>query len=76
MFAADPPAPPKADEAPHRNPFRYTLDLLPPVVTLGQEGAWKPTGRLGRWLADSLILLGWILAGAAAAGATRVLNRG
>ncbi|MFI1579293.1 oxidoreductase [Embleya sp. NPDC020630] len=75
VFAADPPAPLKADEAPHWNPFWYTLDLLLPVVTLGQDGAWKPTG-LGQWLAYSLILLGWVLAGAAAAGATRVLNRG
>ncbi|MGW1993625.1 oxidoreductase [Embleya sp. NPDC001921] len=74
VFAADRPAPLKPDEAPHWNPFWYTLDLLLPVVTLGQDAAWKPTGA-GQWLAYTLILLGWVLAGAAAAGATRVLNR-
>ncbi|MYW03943.1 oxidoreductase [Streptomyces sp. SID3343] len=74
VFAADRPAPLKADEAPHWNPFWYTLDLLLPVVTLGQDSAWKPTGPT-QWLAYTLILLGWVLAGAAAAGATRVLNR-
>ncbi|MET7301124.1 pentapeptide repeat-containing protein [Embleya sp. NPDC005575] len=74
VFAADPPAPLKAGEAPHWNPFWYTLDLLLPVVTLGQDSAWKPTG-VGQWLAYTLILLGWVLAGAAAAGAGRVLNR-
>lgn len=74
VFAADRPSPLKPDEAPHWNPFWYTLDLLLPVITFGQDGAWKPTGPT-QWFAYTLILLGWVLAGAAAAGATRVLNR-
>ncbi|WP_406287446.1 pentapeptide repeat-containing protein [Embleya sp. NBC_00896] len=74
VFAANRPAPLKPDESPHWNPFWYTLDLLLPVVTLGQDNAWKPAGAT-QWLAYTLILLGWVLAGAAAAGATRVLNR-
>jgi hypothetical protein len=74
LFAADPPPPIKADEVPHWNPFFYTLDLLIPVVSLGQETAWKPSG-VGQAVAYTLVLIGWVLAGAAAAGATRVLNR-
>ena len=74
VFAANRPSPLKPDEAPHWNPFWYTLDLLLPVITFGQDGAWKPTGPT-QWFAYTLILLGWVLAGAAAAGATRVLNR-
>ncbi len=73
-FAIDRPTPVKADEAPHWNAFFYTVDLLIPVVTVGQEAAWNP-GGWAQWLAYTLVLLGWALAGAAAAGATRVLNR-
>ncbi|MCF2530394.1 oxidoreductase [Yinghuangia soli] len=73
-FSIDRPTPIKADEAPHWNAFFYTVDLLLPVVTFGQEAAWNP-GGWAQWVAYTLIILGWILAGAAAAGATRVLNR-
>lgn len=73
-FAIDRPTPMKSDEAPHWNAFFYTVDLLIPVVTVGQEAAWNP-GGWAQWLAYTLVLLGWALAGAAAAGATRVLNR-
>ncbi|WTW94401.1 oxidoreductase [Streptomycetaceae bacterium NBC_01309] len=73
-FAIDRPTPVKADEAPHWNAFFYTVDLLIPVVTVGQESAWNPAGW-AQWVAYTLVLLGWALAGAAAAGATRVLNR-
>ncbi|WP_436787316.1 oxidoreductase [Yinghuangia sp. YIM S10712] len=73
-FAVDSPTPVKADEAPHWNPFFYTVDLLLPVVTFGQEAAWNP-GGWAQWVAYTLVMLGWILAGAAAAGATRVINR-
>ncbi|MGA4542204.1 oxidoreductase [Uniformispora flossi] len=75
VFGLDRPSPLKADEAPHWNPFFYTIDLLLPVLSLGQESAWNPGGWT-QWVAYVLVMLGWILAGAAAAGATRVLNRG
>lgn len=74
VFAADRPTPVKADEAPHWNAFFYTVDLLLPVVTFGQEAAWNP-GGWAQWVAYTLVMLGWVLAGAAAAGATRVMNR-
>jgi len=51
------------------------LDLLLPVISLGQEGAWSPRGA-GELVAYALIVAGWILATAAAAGVTRVLTRG
>jgi hypothetical protein len=74
VFSLDRPTPIKSDEHPHWNAFFYTLDLLLPVVSFGQDSAWNPGGWT-QWVAYLLILLGWVLAGAAAAGATRVLNR-
>ena len=75
LDAADRPAPVKADEAPVWNPFFYALDLLLPVVSLGQDGAWRPDGA-AQWAAYTFMLAGWVLAGVAAAAATRVINRG
>ncbi|MEU6868201.1 oxidoreductase [Streptomyces sp. NPDC046876] len=65
----------KADEHPEWNPALYALDLLLPVIDLGQEGQWKMAGYW-QWGAAVLVLLGWILATTVAAGATRVLRRG
>jgi hypothetical protein len=56
----------------HRSP--YPLDLVLPVVNLGQETAWNPLG-LGQAIAYGLIVVGWILATALVAGITRVLIR-
>jgi hypothetical protein len=50
----------------------YTLDLLLPIIDLGQERAFQPVG----WLAYVLILAGWLLATTIAAGLTRSLRRG
>jgi hypothetical protein len=55
--------------------FAYTLDLLLPIINLGQESAWSPQG-LGRVVAYALIVAGWVLATAVVAGVTRVLSRG
>jgi hypothetical protein len=56
------------------NPFLYTLDLLLPVGSLGQEGEFAPKGSY-LWLSDTLVALGFILGLTVAAGATRVLSR-
>jgi hypothetical protein len=56
------------------NPFLYTLDLLIPVGSLGQESEFAPTG-LYLWIADTLVAAGFILGLTVAAGATRVLSR-
>jgi hypothetical protein len=74
LFAAHHPVPLKKDEAPAFNPFLYTLDLLLPIISFGQEAAFNPRG-LYQWLAAALIASGWILATTIAAGVSRVLSR-
>jgi hypothetical protein len=73
FFAVTPPAATRADP-PAFSPPAYTLDLLLPVVNLGQEAAWSPHGP-GQTIAHSLIIAGWILATAVIAGITRQLVR-
>ena len=53
----------------------YTLDLMLPVVNLGQKYAFNPGGPEQR-LSYFLIAAGWTLATTVAAGAARVLQRG
>jgi hypothetical protein len=65
----------KTGEHPPWNPSLFALDLLLPVIDLGQVGYWQLHGSW-QWLAAAVILLGWILATAVAAGATRLLRRG
>ncbi|MBH5334369.1 oxidoreductase [Streptomyces pactum] len=69
-----PPEELKDGESPHWNAYLYTLDLLLPLIELGQDAYWRP-GGLSQWLAAALILLGWILATSVAAGASRLLRR-
>ncbi|WP_338676138.1 oxidoreductase [Streptomyces sp. SCSIO 30461] len=73
-FSHHDPAPVKPDEHPEWNPSLYALDLLLPVISLGQDGYWRLDGRW-QWLAAALILLGWVLATTVATGATRLLRR-
>ncbi|GHA82823.1 oxidoreductase [Streptomyces termitum] len=74
-FSRYEPLPIKEGEGPEWNGPLYALDLLLPVITLGQDGSWRLEGRW-QWVAAVLILLGWILATTVAAGATRLLRRG
>jgi hypothetical protein len=60
--------------APHFNPVVYTLDLLLPVVDLGQRHAYNPTG-FEQWLSYALIASGWILVTTIAAAGARTLKR-
>ncbi|RKT51785.1 hypothetical protein [Saccharothrix australiensis] len=62
------------DESPTWNPWLLSVDLLVPIVDLGQDGKWKFSGA-SQWISSSLIAVGWILASTAAAGAARVLKR-
>ncbi|WP_128434374.1 membrane-associated oxidoreductase [Streptomyces cyaneus] len=73
-FALDAPPALKADEAPHFNPLFYTLDLLLPVISFGQEQAFAPQGGQ-QWLSYVLVLTGWILATTVIAGVTRTVSR-
>jgi hypothetical protein len=75
FFSAHPPQPLKHGEAPHWNAALYALDLLLPVIDLGQDSAWNPRGG-EQWAAAALVLLGWVLATTVAAGASRLLRRG
>ncbi|MET8948611.1 oxidoreductase [Streptomyces sp. NPDC004542] len=57
------------------SPALFALDLLLPVIDLGQAGQWQLRGGW-QWLAAAMVLLGWVLATTVAAGATRLLRRG
>jgi hypothetical protein len=61
-------------QAPHFNAVVYTLDLLLPVVDLGQKHAFNPAGA-EQWLSYLLVAAGWVLVSTVAAGAARVLTR-
>ncbi|MEU9139388.1 oxidoreductase [Streptomyces sp. NPDC048404] len=67
--------PVNTDGHPAWNASLYALDLLLPVIDLGQTGFWQLRGGW-QWLAAVVVLLGWILATTVAAGATRLLRRG
>ncbi|WP_146607800.1 oxidoreductase [Spongiactinospora gelatinilytica] len=73
VFHLIPPAKIDMEEVRHFDPFVYTLDLLVPVSVFEQRGAWEPVGWT-LWLANLLIVTGWVLATALIAGATRVLR--
>jgi hypothetical protein len=52
----------------------YALDLLLPVVDLGQERAWSLAGQ-AQYAGYALSLAGWTLTAAIVAGLTRLFNR-
>ncbi|MFJ4627684.1 oxidoreductase [Streptomyces sp. NPDC088847] len=74
-FAHADHAPVNANGHPPWSPALFALDLLLPVIDLGQAGQWQLHGGW-QWLSVALILVGWILATTVAAGATRLLRRG
>ncbi|MEV6328188.1 oxidoreductase [Streptomyces sp. NPDC051909] len=75
VFSRHEPVPLKPGEAPHWNASLYALDLLLPVIDLGQVGYWRLEG-FWQWASTALVLLGWVLATTVAAGASRLLRRG
>jgi hypothetical protein len=68
--------PPVLDQGhtPHFNPFFYTLDLLLPIGSLGQEVEFSPVG-VYQMIANLLVAAGLVLGLTVAAGVTRVLSR-
>jgi hypothetical protein len=74
VFHAAPPPPLQHGDTPHFNAVIYTLDLLLPVVDLGQKHAFNPAGA-EQWFSYVLIAAGWLLATTIAAGVARVLSR-
>ncbi|WP_433607401.1 hypothetical protein ACQP2P_32695 [Dactylosporangium sp. CA-139114] len=69
-----PLAPVKPGEGPTWDPLLYTLDLLVPLVDLGHEHAWNPTGP-DKAVAVAIMAAGWVLATTVIAGAGRALRR-
>jgi hypothetical protein len=53
----------------------YALDLLLPVVGLGQKSAWQPQGEALLYWSWALTGAGWLLTSAVAAGLTGILKR-
>jgi hypothetical protein len=74
VFTLEPPAPRSPAAASGSNPGLYALDLILPIINLGQEDNWRPTGAT-QYAAALLILAGWVLTTAVIAGLTRLLNR-
>lgn len=61
------------DELPAFHALIYSLDLLIPLDTFGQQLSYDAVGW-SRWVAYGLVTVGWVLATALIAGATRVLR--
>jgi hypothetical protein len=74
-FSANHPQPAASHQDTSFNAFGYTLDLILPVVNLGQQNSWNLQGA-SQTVAYGLIIGGWVLATALVAGITRVLVRG
>jgi hypothetical protein len=56
------------------HPIAYALDVLVPIINLGQRDAWQPQGAALYW-SWGLTVAGWILTTAIVAGLTGVLKR-
>jgi hypothetical protein len=61
-------------KAPAFHAIAYTVDVLLPIVDLGQEKAWTPHGWALYW-SWSLIAVGWVLTTAVVAGLTGIFKR-
>jgi hypothetical protein len=68
------PAQPVSHNPPAFQPFVFTLDLMLPIVNLGQKEYWQAAGPV-RWFGWVLVLVGWGLTTAVVAGVTRLFNR-
>jgi hypothetical protein len=73
VFTLQPPVA-RSPGPPSANPALYALDLILPIINLGQEDTWRPTGAT-QYVATLLILAGWVLTTAVIPGLTRLLNR-
>ncbi|WP_406398166.1 hypothetical protein [Streptomyces uncialis] len=73
LFAAVPPRPARPN-GPAFQSFVFSLDLILPILDLGQEKAFVPTGNTS-WVAWASTMAGWLLATTVIAGLTRRLSR-
>ncbi len=60
--------------APEFTAWAYTLDILLPVIKLGQEDVWQPRGT-ALYCSWAIIGAGWLLTTTVIAGLTNVLKR-
>jgi hypothetical protein len=74
VFSAWPPVHVPEQPLRHLDPVVYAVDLLVPVSAFGLQESFEPVGGT-RWVADALIVAGWLLATALVAGTSRVLGR-
>ncbi|MYT75211.1 MULTISPECIES: hypothetical protein [unclassified Streptomyces] len=75
VFGTLPPTALEPEKAPRFHAVAYTLDLLLPLVSLGQDSAFQPVGAT-QWLSYALIGVGWVLASAVGLGLGRSLSGG
>ncbi|WP_018654530.1 hypothetical protein [Actinomadura flavalba] len=74
VFSIHQPGPVKPpEELPKFHALIYSLDLLIPIDTFGQQQSFDPDGW-SRWIAYGLVSSGWVLATALIAGTARVLR--
>jgi hypothetical protein len=73
VFLITPPRPIQPNH-PGFQPAAYALDLILPILDLGQEKAFVPVGAT-QWIAWTSALAGWLLATTVIAGITRRLVR-
>lgn len=65
---------PVTGSVPAFNPIAYALDVVLPILDLGQEKAYSPVG-IGRIVVWIAILAGWLLASTVIASVTRSVSR-
>ncbi|HEY8371354.1 MAG TPA: hypothetical protein VIL00_01285 [Pseudonocardiaceae bacterium] len=73
-FAAHPLQPVNPTDRMVWHPVLYTLDHLFPVIDMGHDKRWRADGA-SLWISTALLITGWVLASAVAAGLTRVMRR-
>ena len=74
-FGLHPPAKLDPSSLKDFEPVVYTLDVLLPLVELGQQDAFEPREDGYRWLMYALMATGWVLATTVAAGIARSVRR-
>jgi hypothetical protein len=74
VFSTTPPRAVQPDSGSPFQPVAYALDLILPILDLGQQNSFIPVGAT-QWLAWASSLAGWLLATTVIAGITRALTR-
>lgn len=73
-FLGNAPTPVDDGQHPAFNAWIFSADTLLPIINLGQDGYRRLDGA-SQWIGSALVVVGWILATTAAAGAARILER-